>query len=198
MQIYSGYKPIIPDKSNSENREKYKNRVKEFITKDSYNNDEFESTDNIPIRCVALTDNDPDKAEVPIKGADIKGNNPQLYLINQLKNMTDNCRVFKNEKTFEYDMALEDRKNAKYMIEIILDNLDTDGPIKNKMKNYSTSIDEEEEIEDNIMAYEILNQLDSNMGKGLFAQLLLEKIDENNEFAVPEYIKDAINFVLDI
>ena len=112
--------------------------------------------------------------------------------------MTDNCRVFKNEKTFEYDMALEDRKNAKYMIEIILDNLDTDGPIKNKMKNYSTSIDEEEEIEDNIMAYEILNQLDSNMGKGLFAQLLLEKIDENNEFAVPEYIKDAINFVLDI
>ena len=95
-------------------------------------------------------------------------------------------------------MALEDRKNAKYMIEIILDNLDTDGPIKNKMKNYSTSIDEEEEIEDNIMAYEILNQLDSNMGKGLFAQLLLEKIDENNEFAVPEYIKDAINFVLDI
>ena len=48
------------------------------------------------------------------------------------------------------------------------------------------------------MAYEILNQLDSNIGKGLFAQLLLEKIDENNEFAVPEYIKDAINFVLDI
>ena len=198
MQIYSGYRPIIPVRCNTESKETYKKRVSKFMKKDLYNKDEFKPTDYIPIRCVALTDNDPDKEEMPIQGADIKGNNPQLYLINQLKNMTDNCRVFKNEKTFEYDMALENRKNAKYMIEIILDNLDTDGSIKSKMENYLKLIDEGKKIEDNIMAYEVLNQLDSNMGKGLFAQLLVEKIDEKDEFAIPKYIKDSINFVLDI
>lgn len=199
MQIYSGYRPIIPVKGKSETKENYKKRVNEFIKKDSYNEDEFEKTDYIPIRCVALTDNDPDKAEKPIQGASIEGKNPQLYLINQLNNMTENCRVFKNEKTFEYDMALVDKKNAKYMIEIILDNLDTDGSVRTNMENYLTLIEEDGEIENNVMAYEILKQLDSNyIGKGLFAQLLLEKIDNNNEFVVPKYIRDSIDFVLDI
>lgn len=199
MQLYSGYRPIIAQRGENETKKDYEKRVKEFIKKDSYKKGEFEPTDYIPIRCAAVTDNDPDTEEMPIQGAYIKGNNPQLYLINQLNNMTKNCRVFKNEKTFEYDMALEDRKNAKYMIEIILDNLDTDGPIKTKMENYSILIDEDKEIENNVMAYEILKQLDSNyIGKGLFAQLLLEKIDDNNEFVVPKYIRDSINFVLDI
>ncbi|MFQ9314456.1 MAG: ATP-dependent nuclease [Clostridium perfringens] len=198
MQLYNGYRPIISPKGENETKKNYEKRKKEFIRKDSYKEGEFEPTDYIPIRCAALTDNDPDTEEMPIQGASIKGNNPQLHLINQLNNMTENCRVFKNEKTFEYDMALVNRKNAKYMIEIITDNLDTDGPIKTKMENYLTLIEEDKEIENNVMAYEILNQLDSNMGKGLFAQLLLEKIDENNEFVVPKYIKDSINFVLDI
>lgn len=199
MQIYSGYRPIIPVKGESETKEKYKKRVNEFIKKASYNEGEFEPTDYIPIRCAALTDNDPEKEYKPIQGESIEGNNPQLYLINQLNNMTKNCRVFKNEKTFEYDMALDDRKNAKYMIEIILDNLDTDGSVRNNMENYLKLIEEDIEIENNVMAYEILKQLDSNyIGKGLFAQLLLEKIDDNNEFVVPKYIRDSINFVLDI
>lgn len=85
------------------------------------------------------------------------------------------------------------------MIEIILDNLDTDGPVRTNMENYLTLIEEDGEVENNVMAYEILKQLDSNyIGKGLFAQLLLEKIDNNNEFVVPKYIRDSIDFVLDI
>lgn len=199
VQLYSGYRPRISPRGENETKKDYEKRVKEFIKKDYYNEGEFEQTDYIPIRCVALTDNDPDPEEMPIQGASIEGNNPQLYLINQLNNMTENCRVFKNEKTFEYDMALVDRKNAKYMIEIILDNLDTYGDVRKNMENYLTLIDEDGEIENNVMAYEILKQLDSNyIGKGLFAQLLLEKIEENNEFVVPKYIRDSINFVLDI
>lgn len=38
----------------------------------------------------------------------------------------------------------------------------------------------------------------SYIGKGVFAQLLLEKLDESNDFIVPDYIKKAINFVLNI
>ncbi len=199
MQLYNGYNPIVPDRDKSETKKDYEKRVTEFIRKSSYSEAEYESTDYIPIRCVALTDNDPDKEKRPKKGEFIEGKNSQLYLIDQLKNMTGNCRVFKNEKTFEYDMALEDRKNAKCMIEIIIDNLETDGKIKDTMKTYLDKIEEGKEIEDNEMAYEILNRLDSDyIGKGLFAQLLLEKIDEKIEFVVPNYIKDAINFVLDI
>lgn len=199
MQIYSGYRPIVAARGENETKENHKKRVKEFIKKDSYNEEEFEPTDYIPIRCVALTDNDPDKTEMPIQGASIEGKNPQLYLIDQLNNMTKNCRVFKNEKTFEYDMALINIKNAKYMIEIILDNLDTYGDVRKNMENYLKLIEEDGKIANNVMAYEILKQLDSNyIGKGLFAQLLLEKIDKNNEFVVPKYIKDAVKFVLDI
>lgn len=45
--------------------------------------------------------------------------------------MTNNCKVFKNEKTFEYDIALE-KDNIKPMIEIILDKLDTNGDTRKK------------------------------------------------------------------
>lgn len=198
MQLYSGYKPIVPSRNAGETKENYKKREKEFIKKEDYNKDEFKTTDYIPIRCVALTDNDPGSEDKPVQGDLKEGKNPQLYLINQLENMTENCRVFKNLKTFEYDMALE-KKNAKYMIEIILDNLDTNGSVKTKMEDYLNKIEKDEKIESNIVAYDILRQLDGNyIGKGLFAQLLLEKIDESNEFATPQYIKDAIKFVLDL
>lgn len=198
MQLYNGYRPIISPKDEKETQKNYEKRVKEFTKKDYYNEGEFESTDYIPIRCVAITDNDPGPEEKPTQGESIKGKNPQLYLINQLENMTENCRVFTNQKTFEYDMAL-DKKNAKYMIEIILDNLDTNGTVRTNMENYLKLINADKDIKDNDMAYEILKQLDSNyIGKGLFAQLLLEKIEESNQFVVPRYIKDSINFVLDI
>ncbi|MCI1580604.1 MAG: AAA family ATPase [Clostridium beijerinckii] len=198
MQLYNGYKLILPQRENAESKNKYNKRLSEFIKKDQYVQAEFESTDCIPIRCVALTDNDPPKCDKPIQGEEIEGNNPQLYLINQLRNMTNNCKVFKNFKTLEYDMAL-DAENAKFMIEVILENLETDGSIKEKLENYLDLIKHEEEFENSEIAFEILMQIDSNyIGKGLFAQLLLEKIDEKNKFMVPQYIKDAIKFILDL
>ena len=45
------------------------------------------------------------------------------------------------------------------------------------------------------MAAFILEQVDSSyIGKGRFAQLLAEKID--SDFSVPEYISNAIKFIL--
>lgn len=115
----------------------------------------------------------------------------------QLETMTENCRVFVNEKTFEYDLALESLHNAKIMLEIILDNLTTHGSIRAKIINYIQRIQEHSVINEPEIAMFILEQIDSNyLGKGLFAQILYERIDD--DFEIPEYIKNAFNFVLNI
>ena len=110
--------------------------------------------------------------------------------------MTNNCRVFTNLKTLEYDLALNGH-NAKIMIDIILDIIPTDGPIKTELENYKVKLDNGNsnlsELKD--IAFSILKCVECNwLGKGLFAQLLYEKIDEN--FYVPNYICEAIDFVL--
>ena len=111
------------------------------------------------------------------------------------ENMTENCRVFINRKTFEYDLALESRHNAKMMLEILIEEIPTDGSNKRDMEDYIAKIDAGETIDDTKMAGFILKQVDSNyMGKGRFAQLLAERI--NSGFVVPEYINNAISFIL--
>lgn len=111
--------------------------------------------------------------------------------------MTDNCRVFVNEKTFEYDLALESHHNANIMLNIILENLTTNGSIRTKTEKFIHDINDGSDIDVAEMAGFILKQVDSSsLGKGLFAQLLYEKIDE--EFGIPEYIINAINFMLRI
>lgn len=198
MQLYRGYRLIIPVKESSESKEKYELRVKEFIHKEKYIKEEYKKADFLPIRCVAITDNDPDKATKPTKDKTVEGNNSQLFNIKQLENMTDNCRVFINLKTFEYDMALN-KDNAKVMIEIILDNLDTEGDVKRTLTNYVDQINKNEEVDESQMAFDVLKQVDANyIGKGLFAQLLSEQLNRSSKFEVPDYIKDAINFVLEL
>lgn len=198
MQLYRGYQLIIPTKKVKETKEKYETRVKEFKHREKYIEGEYKKTDYLPIRCVAITDNDPDKAVKPTKIKTVEGNNPQLYNIKQLENMTDNCRVFINLKTFEYDMALN-KVNAKVMINIILDNLETEGDVKRTLNNYLDQINKSEDIDESQMAFDVLKQVDANyIGKGLFAQLLSEKLNRNSEFEVPDYIKNAINFVLEL
>jgi predicted ATP-dependent endonuclease of OLD family len=198
MQLFRGYRLIIPVKENGESKEKYELRVKEFIHKEKYTEEEYKKTDFLPIRCVAITDNDPDKETKPTKVKTAEGYNPQLFNIKQLENMTENCRVFVNLKTFEYDMALN-KENAKVMIEIILDNLETEGDIKRTLTNYVDQINKNEEVDESQMAFDVLKQVDANyIGKGLFAQLLSEQLDRSSKFEVPDYIKDAINFVLEL
>lgn len=61
----------------------------------------------------------------------------------------------------------------KMMLEILIEEIPTDGSIKRDMEDYIAKIDAGETIDDTRMAGFILKQVDSNyMGKGRFAQLL--------------------------
>ena len=195
MQLYNGYSVIIPKQKDGETEKDYKERVHTLIHKDVLSSGEFVATKKIEARCVAITDNDPKTDVYPSKGDHAEGNNPQLYYAKQIENMTENCRVFINRKTFEYDLALESRHNAKMMLEILIEEIPTDGSNKRDMEDYIAKIDAGETIDDTKMAGFILKQVDSNyMGKGRFAQLLAERIDSG--FVVPEYISNAISFIL--
>ena len=66
--------------------------------------------------------------------------------------MTENCRVFIDRKTFEYDLALESRHNAKMMLEILIEEIPTDGSNKRDMEDYIAKIDAGETIDDTKMA----------------------------------------------
>ena len=195
MQLYNGYSVIIPNQKDGETEKDYKERVHILIHKDVLSSGEFVATKKIEARCVAITDNDPKTDVYPSKDDHVEGNNPQLYYAKQIENMTENCRVFINRKTFEYDLALESRHNAKMMLEILIEEIPTDGSNKRDMEDYIAKIDAGETIDDTKMAGFILKQVDSNyMSKGRFAQLLAERIDSG--FVVPEYISNAISFIL--
>lgn len=197
MKIYDGYELKFPEREDNESKEAYKERIDLFRKKDKFEEGEYEETDFVPILCAAITDNDP-KEEAPKKSDNVEGKNPQLFLKEQVKNMTDRCRIYTNVKTFEYDLALE-KNNARKMIEIILDVLPTNGDIRDRMNGYLEAYQNNEKVEQPKIALDILNQIDASyLGKGLFAQLLLEKISTTNDFIVPEYIKAAIRFVLEI
>lgn len=198
MKLYDGYEPIYPERGEGETKQAYKERIELFKKKERYEGQEYRKTDFLPIRCVALTDNDPDEKEQPEKNEEVEGKNPQLFLVQQIKNMTDNCRIYKNLKTFEYDLALE-KENAQIMIKIILEELPTNGTVRERLEGYLSAYQQEEAINQTDVASDILKQIEASyMGKGLFAQLLLEKISEETKFVVPKYIKEAIKFVLEI
>jgi len=217
MQLYNGYSLLSPEKNEGETKQNYKERLSEFLKKGSFNDGEYKKCKAISTRCVALTDNDPapriethidssngKQSEIkveskPTKENPLVGQNPQLYFCTQMQNMTNNCRVFVNLKTFEYDLALESHYNSKIMLSIILDKIPTDGPIKKKLEDYYKTLTDEEggiagQIDDAQMALDILHQIDSAyLGKGLFAQLLYTHI--NDDFGIPKYIIDAIHFI---
>ena len=215
-QLYNGYSICIPVQQEDESKKRYEDRVKEFRERSHFNDNEYVKTLALPIRCAVLTDNDPPflvetrtdtetgKETVfrweqkPTKQEPIEGVNPQLYLISQLENMTENCRIFSNLKTFEYDLAIESHNNAKLMLEILVEWISTDGPIRASLIHYLDELKKAEtgelpEVDDAQMALDILHQV-GKLGKGLFAQLLCEKIDET--FAVPSYIAQSIRFIL--
>ena len=210
MQLYNGYRLNLPEKETGEAKSAYEKRMQLFVKKESFEIEEYREVPFIKVRCTALTDNDPinEKIEVedpekgngtiiieskPTKYNELPSGNPQMYLKKQLEKMTDNCRVYTNLKIFEYDLAIESHSNAKIMLEIISKMLQTDGKVKTKIDEYLKKIADEEagnvvEIDDAEMALFILQQIDSSyLGKGLFAQLLCDRIDDS--FVVPDYIK---------
>ena len=112
-------------------------------------------------------------------------------------NETTNGRLFVSPlKTFEYDLAMNE--NCSLMAEVIKEGWpkgdeDHSGvkndcfKIQQKNNNYE---DEESKRED---AKYILNHIDHNdLGKGLFAQLLSEKLENGKIIQVPQYIENAI------
>lgn len=187
FKLYDGYAPKVLTQEENETKKDFEDRQKKFIEKEKFDEEEFIKTDFIPIKCVALTDFDPNAEE--------KTTNPQLYRKKQVENMTLNCRVYNNTKTFEYEMALF-TQNAKIMLEILDDYISTEGQIKQDIEKYLDDINRDNQLDNKKRAEFILDKIDTNwMGKGLFAQLLEEKIKEDN-FEIPNYIKEAVDFLI--
>lgn len=156
----------------------------------------FEPCDSIPIRCVGITDCDPEEGNIGnTNGQDIDDcNNPQKFLVSDLKKHTSNCRLYINSKTFEFDLALEGNNLA--IMSFALENItETDGDIK-KRARIAKNMDwrSTTSCERIVEALLLLKRIEKK--KGEFAQELamLLKNDEP-DFEVPSYIKDAILYV---
>lgn len=196
FKLYNGYMLSVPEGISKDKAKKFKQKEK-FIKK------EYRVTEKIPIKCVGITDNDPDKDEKPTIFNLSEGKNHALYLENQLNNMTENCRLFKNYKTFEYDLGLY-TKNLRVMIEVFLELLETDGDVRKEFQGYQTELNKKESFKQSYLkeiSYELLMKIEStSIGKGLFAQELSEKIEKilPNQFIIPPYIKEAAAYLFEI
>jgi putative ATP-dependent endonuclease of the OLD family len=154
----------------------------------------FEKTDYIPIKCAGLTDNDPDTTAKPIAQTPATGKNYQLYMIQDLENNSQLCRLFSNLKTFEYDLALAGN-NLIVMSEVQLSLTITNGPIKTQLEQYvQTNWSQKTPQEKADAAFWLLEHID----KGEFAQALSQRLSESNTiFTIPDYIINAIKWLID-
>lgn len=162
------------------------------------------SKKSIPVRCAGITDLDPakkiniDGEEEPSKPTPknpLNGENHALELIGDIKK-SENCRLYASPlKTLEYDLAFEDN-NIQLMAKVLSDNWATDRSVKAELLTLSNNdwSKENDEIIKAKAAYKILIRIEDSksMGKGYFAQLLAEKINEGSDISIPEYIKKAI------
>lgn len=160
---------------------------------------------NIPLRCAGLTDKDPPKESKPIPSNtdSFESSNHALNLTTKI-NRSENARLYVNQlKTFEYDLAME-QENRIVMLDILLE-LWPSGTeeigVKKELKDLRDK-KVETDSEKAEIAFKILERIeDSNIGKGLFAQALADKLKPSTkegtfkfpiEFAIPDYIKKAI------
>lgn len=175
----------------------------QLFTGYSKDEDDFidKEIDKINIRCAGITDNDPEKELYPTSTNPKTGKNRCLYLIQELTSNSENCRLFSNLKTFEYDLALEG-DNIKIMNDVILANITTDGPLKKQSEDYAKVNWKDEKIEKKSLAAKwILERLENSnpLGKGEFAQKLSYKTHlEDVELSVPKYIMESIKWVIGI
>lgn len=174
--------------------------------------------ENIPVKCAGITDLDPPKVInkqvpdpersgetidvsqnfIPYEGNMKDGTNHAIKLVESINNSA-NARLYVSKyKTLEYDLAMEGN-NAALMYEVIA------SLWPKPKKGYSpiiehcnalSKIDWTKKTPEDIAvaAHNILKKIDDdNIGKGLFAQVLTDKISANRStFSVPEYIKNAI------
>lgn len=150
--------------------------------------------DGIPVKCAGLTDNDPNTEARPTPEAPQEGKNKQLYLIAELQEHSRNCRLFSNLKTFEYDLAFAG-SNLATMSAVQIGLLTTDGDIRAQLTEYNQKNWLEASTQEKAdAAFYLLNHID----KGEYAQALALKLsDEEVEFAIPDYIRDAIKWLVE-
>lgn len=174
--------------------------------------------ENIPVRCAGITDLDPPKVlkkqvpdpekggetiEVsqdftPYEGNMRDGTNHAIKLVDSI-NKSTNARLYVSKyKTLEYDLAMEGN-NAALMYEVIASLWPKPQKGESRIIQHCTALSKvdwtKKKPEDvAIAAFNILKRIDDdNIGKGLFAQVLTDKIRANSStFSVPVYIKNAI------
>lgn len=149
---------------------------------------------SIPVRCAGITDNDPRADSKPTPSNPIKGTNPALRLEHILR-ISEWARMYSSPlKTFEYDLAFCGN-NIKIMASVLAGNWPTDGSVKSEIQELANKewCSESDENKGNA-AFKILDRIgdSSNMGKGLFSQLLADQIKSRTPIVVPEYIRNAI------
>lgn len=158
-----------------------------------------ESKDFIPVRCVGITDCDPDKKAKPTCSEKYSCHNPAIRLINELKNHSETCRLYANLKTFEYDLAIEDN-NLSLMSNVLIQLIPTHGDNKQKAQEFkSTDWRSRNENDKAEAAFWLLETIEnySEIGKGRFAQKLAYQLScKNLDFTVPKYIEDAVRWVI--
>lgn len=147
-------------------------------------------TDSLPMRCAGLTDNDPEKGAKPTKNNPVEGKNHALELVEKIQ-LSENCRLFSNLKTFEYDLAMEGG-NLNIMIPVFLCILETDGEIRAEYEEKDAidwSLPETAEDLIKETAFDLL----SRIAKGEYAQqLAMTLADETVPFICPDYIQKAV------
>lgn len=155
--------------------------------------------DFVPMRCAGITDADPRPVDLtkPTKSCSIEpGNQLSQKYSDELKANSENCRMFYNLKTFEYDLALEEN-NLQIMYQAWANQYK-----ENNLKKYTNIVElsqthwsEFSEENKANAAFDFLNLVSKD--KGFFAQeLAILLSDHSIEFKVPEYISDAIKWVI--
>lgn len=166
--------------------------------------------DRLPIRCSGVTDKDPKSIEIvdeegkkkkqkvyPIETEEVEGGNEAIGLAEELES-TKQARLYvASLKTFEYDLAM--CGNFALMAEVIKEGWRTGDENRRGVKAECKKIidknneydgDNESRRKDAKYIYEHIDS--DELGKGIFSQLLLEKIEQGKGVKIPSYIKKAI------
>jgi predicted ATP-dependent endonuclease of OLD family len=159
-------------------------------------NPEYPNAVSIPLKCSGITDNDPSPDQRPSILNSVQGKNPALQLIGEIAR-SENCRLFSNFKTFEYDLAMEEG-NLNHMIKTFLQVLTTNGPIREEYTRHSQTdwINASSQDKDDISTKLLKRINDPNIGKGRYAQELADYLSkEPSIFEVPDYISKSVLWV---
>ncbi|HIH36383.1 MAG TPA: AAA family ATPase [Methanocellales archaeon] len=152
-----------------------------------------DGSESIPVRCAGITDNDPPRDSKPTPSNRVTGTNPAIRLMD-IANTSKWARLYSSPlKTFEYDLAFCGN-NIKIMATVLLENWPTDGLKKRSVQEIADKEwNDKSQNDKKEAAFEILTLIEDNsMGKGLFSQLLADRIKSGTSIVVPQYISQAI------